>query len=124
MVGPRYSVTLVCWEPPDARHIIHHKHRYLRVRSDYAVRRRGCFVVVSAVRDARAWPPAEVAPKPCLCLTIQVNIPIRVYTLSRSYYRIKPISVVHRSVSPPLKNAVLNFMSNEREPAACVSHIG
>lgn len=48
-------------------------------------------------RAARAW-PSDAAVKPWLCFAAQVNILIRVYTLSRSHYRIEPISVVHRLI--------------------------
>lgn len=48
-------------------------------------------------RAARAW-PSEALVKPWLCSTVQVNILIRVYTLSRSYYRTKPILAVYRLI--------------------------
>lgn len=68
----------------------HRKHRYL-LRS-FGLRRAAGVLCSGArsrsYRDARAWPPAEVAPKPCLCPPFRT-----VYLFACTPYRVPIIAL-------------------------------
>lgn len=106
----------------------HRKHRYL-LRS-FGLRRAAGVLCSGArsrsYRDARAWPPAEVAPKPCLCppfrtVYLFACTPYRVPIIALSLFRRASIGF---AASQESQHAVLNSTSAMCERAARVSHIG